>query len=61
MCELTVFLLSDGEKEKVMEDVATITPEGDRLILTDLLGRQQIVEARIKELRLLEHKVFLTR
>lgn len=61
MCELTVYLIDDNQEEKLMEDVATITPEGEKLVLTDLLGQQQIVDARIKELRLLEHKVFLTR
>lgn len=61
MCELTVYLLENEHEEKIMEDVATITPEGERLVLTDLLGQQQIVEAKIKELRLLEHKVYLTR
>ena len=61
MCELAVFLLNEGEEELVMEDVANITPDGDRLVLTDLLGQQKIVEARLKELKLLEHKVFLTR
>ncbi|MHB1389744.1 MAG: CooT family nickel-binding protein [Thermoleophilia bacterium] len=61
MCELTVYLLEEGTEELVMEDVATITPDGDRLVLTDLLGQQKIVEARLKELKLLEHKVYLTR
>lgn len=61
MCELTVYLVEGGREEKLMEDVATITPEGEKLVLTDLLGQQQIVEAKIKELRLLEHKVYLTR
>ena len=61
MCELTVYLLDDDREELVMEDVATITPDGERLVLTDLLGQQKIVEAKLKELKLLEHKVFLTR
>lgn len=61
MCELTVYLLEEGGQELVMEDVATITPDGDRLVLTDILGQQKIVEARLKELKLLEHKVYLTR
>ena len=61
MCELTVYLVEEGTEELVMEDVATITPDGERLILTDLLGQQKIVEARLKELKLLEHKVYLTR
>lgn len=60
MCELTVYLLKDGMEEKIMDDVATITPEGEGLMLVDLLGQQKIVEARIKELKLLEHKVYLT-
>ncbi|MBE0428635.1 MAG: CooT family nickel-binding protein [Thermoleophilia bacterium] len=61
MCELTVYLQNEEKEEKLMEDVATIIPDGERLVLTDLLGQQKIVEARIKELRLLEHKVYLTR
>ncbi len=60
MCELTVYLLEDGREEVLMEDVANITPDGDRLVLTDLLGQQKIVDARLKELKLLEHKIFVT-
>lgn len=61
MCELTVYMLEGDREEKIMEDVATITPEGEKLVLTDLLGQQKIVDARLKELKLLEHKVFVTR
>lgn len=61
MCELTVYVLKDSREEKVMEDVANIAIEGDRLVLTDVLGQQKTVEAKIKELKLLEHKVYLTR
>jgi len=61
MCELAVYLLEDGEEKILMEDVASIKPEGEKLVLTDLLGQQEIVEAKIKELKLLEHKVFLVR
>ena len=61
MCELSVYILEDGEEKILMEEVASIKPEGDRLVLTDLLGQQEIVEARIQELKLLEHKVYLVR
>lgn len=61
MCELTVYLLEDDREEKLMEDVASITPDGEQLVLVDLLGQQKVVDARIKELKLLEHKVYLTR
>lgn len=61
MCELTVYLVEGDREEMVMEDVATIKPDGERLILTDLLGQQKVVEARFHELKLLEHKAYLTR
>ena len=61
MCELTVYLLENGREEKLMEDVANIKPEGDRLVLTDLLGQQKIVDAKFQELKLLEHKAVLTK
>lgn len=59
MCELTVYLVDDSGEEMVMEDVATIKPEGDALVLTDLLGQQKVVEASFHELKLLEHKAYL--
>jgi predicted RNA-binding protein len=59
MCELTVYLIDDDKEEMVMEDVATIKPEGKQLVLTDLLGQQKIVEAAFHELKLLEHKAYL--
>ncbi|MBK5225994.1 MAG: CooT family nickel-binding protein [Thermoleophilia bacterium] len=61
MCELAVYLLENGKEKILMEDVASIKPEGERLVLTDLLGRQEIVEAEFKELKLLEHKVYLVK
>ncbi|MHB0914682.1 MAG: CooT family nickel-binding protein [Thermoleophilia bacterium] len=61
MCELTVYLIDGNKEELVMEDVATIKPEGEQLVLIDLLGQQKIVAARFHELKLLEHKAYLTR
>jgi predicted RNA-binding protein len=56
---LTVYLIDDGREEMVMEDVATIKPDGEQLVLTDLLGQQKIVAASFHELKLLEHKAYL--
>ncbi len=61
MCELTVYLLTEGREEKLMEDVASIKPDGDRLVLTDLLGQQKTVDAKLQELKLLEHKAYLSK
>ncbi|MBK5225992.1 MAG: CooT family nickel-binding protein [Thermoleophilia bacterium] len=61
MCELNVYMLGEVEEKLVMEDVANIVPEGDAVVLTDILGQQKVVDARILEIRLLDHKVFLGR
>ncbi|MHB1325736.1 MAG: CooT family nickel-binding protein [Thermoleophilia bacterium] len=61
MCELNVYMLGEAEEKLVMEDVANIVPEGDAVVLTDILGQQKVVDARILEIRLLDHKVFLGR
>ncbi len=59
MCEMNVYLQGDGKEELVMEDVANIVPEGDAVVLTDILGQQKMVYARILEIRLIDHKVYL--
>lgn len=59
MCEITAFIAGKNGEEEIMQDVAVIKVDGKELILTDILGQQKVVEAQIRELRLLEHKVFL--
>lgn len=60
MCEANVYVEKDGDLEVVMENVASITPVEDRLLLVDLFGEQKRIRAAIKELRLLDHKVILS-
>ena len=59
MCEVHVFMVTDGEKETIMENVISIKPEGDKLLLVDLFGEQKYIDAKIKEIKLLEHQVVL--
>ena len=59
MCEAKVFIDKDGEQEMLMENVVTIRPEPDRLVLVDLFGETLEVDALIKEVKLVEHKVIL--
>ena len=59
MCEVHVFMVTDGEKETIMENVISIKPEGDKLLLVDLFGEQKYIDAKIKEIKLLEHQVIL--
>ena len=59
MCEAIVFVVKDGEKQKVMEDVVTIHPEGDKVLLTDLFGEQKLITAKVERVDLLEHEIIL--
>lgn len=59
MCEAKVFFEKEGKLEDFMDNVITIKPENDRLLLIDLFGEQKFVKAQVKEIKLLEHKVIL--
>lgn len=59
MCEARVVIDKNGNKEEFMESVARIEPKGDKLILVDLFGEQKILNARLKEINLLDHEVVL--
>ncbi len=60
MCEAIVFVVKDGKKQKVMEDVVTVHPEGDKVLLTDLFGEQKLVTAKVERVDLLEHEIILS-
>ena len=59
MCEAAAWMLEDGQKQKLMDNVVDITPEGDRLLLTDLFGEQRLVKAEIEKIDLIAHEIFL--
>lgn len=60
MCESAAFILKNDELEKVMENVVSVDPLDGKVFLTDLLGEQKIVDGRIKEIRLMDHKIILS-
>ena len=43
-----------------MENVVSVDPLDGKVFLTDLLGEQKIVDGRIKEIRLMDHKIILS-
>jgi len=60
MCQSTAFLLKDGGEEKLLEDVAFIKPEGDKVVLVGLLGDRREVQGTISEIDLMAHRVLIT-
>jgi predicted RNA-binding protein len=59
MCEAVVYIDREGRQDKLMEDVVEVKPEGGKLVLVDVFGEQKVVSARIREVRLMEHEIFL--
>ncbi len=59
MCEAVVYVVKDGDMQKVMENVVTLHPEGDRLLLTDLFGEQKLITASVEKVDLMLHEIIL--
>jgi len=61
MCEANAYLI-DGENEVLfMEAVDTIEPYENGLKLMDIFGKQMFIQAKIKDMTLLNHRVILER
>ncbi|WP_407313413.1 CooT family nickel-binding protein [Desulfosporosinus sp. SB140] len=59
MCEANAYL-KDGEKNVLfMESVDTIEPYEHGLKLVDIFGKQKFINAQIKEMTLLNHRILL--
>jgi predicted RNA-binding protein len=59
MCLATVYVEDDGQREKVMQDVAWIEPESGGLRLFTLLGESRRFQARIKSIDLIKGSIVL--
>jgi len=49
--------MKDGEEELIMKSVDILRPENGSIYLQDVFGQQQWVNARIKEMNLVEHRI----
>jgi predicted RNA-binding protein len=60
MCEASVYILKDGQEKLLLDSVDIVEPrEEGKIYLQNLSGEQKIITARIKRIRLLEHKIIL--
>ncbi len=60
MCEATAFLMGEDGKEVVLlKDVDVLRPRGRKVYLCDIFGEQREIEAEIKEISLLNHRILL--
>jgi len=60
MCEAHAYMVSATGQDRIMENVVRIGYDEDgTLVLSDLFGDELRVAARIREIALLEHKIYL--
>jgi predicted RNA-binding protein len=57
MCQSNAYFAQDGEEELILEDVISVKPEGDRIQLVSLFGEQKTINAKIKFIDLIHHKI----
>ena len=59
MCLSKVYLKRDSEKSLLMEDVASVEHQGDRLLLKTLFGEEKEVAASIRQVDLVSNAIVL--
>lgn len=60
MCETNAYLLKGEKEELFMDSVILLRPEDGKLYLRNLLGKEKSVDAAIKEINFLDHRLVLT-
>ncbi|EIW17598.1 MULTISPECIES: CooT family nickel-binding protein [Pelosinus] len=61
MCEANVYVMNKNVEELLLERVDTIIPKDREIYLENIFGERKTIEARIKELHLVDHKIILER
>ena len=57
MCELNAYIKRDGHEVLVMEGVFVVKPEGGKILLENIFGEQKLVDGKITQISLMEHKI----
>jgi len=58
MCEADAFFFRDGKEELFLEGVDFVKPEEDgQFRLINIFGEQKIIKAKIKEMKLVDHRL----
>lgn len=59
MCLSKAYLLRNGQRQLLLEEVASLGANGDRLQLKTLFGEQRELRARVREIDFLSHSILL--
>ena len=59
MCQSNAYLEHDGQQQLIIEEVGLIRPEGDKILLISIFGEERLLDANIKMIDLIHHKIVL--
>lgn len=60
MCEANLYMLNkDGEEELLLEAVDKLIPREDGILLENIFSQRKIVKGKIKEMKLVDHKIVI--
>lgn len=59
MCLAKAYVGSNGEKELLMEEIASLKAKDGKLLVTTLFGEQREIEANIKEIDFMASNIIL--
>jgi len=59
MCESKAYILRDGKEEMIIEGIDQFEVRNGEIRFINIFGEEQKVNARIKRLSLMEHKIIL--
>jgi predicted RNA-binding protein len=59
VCESTAYLLKEGKEELVLESVRLLEVNPDGVRIASIFGEEMTVQARVKTLSLVDHKIML--
>ena len=57
MCEANAYMLQDDKENLILESVDLVTSRDDGgFLLVDIFGTQKIVQGRLKQMNLVDHR-----
>ena len=59
MCEASAYLLKNGEEDIILESVDLFEAQDHEIRLVSLFGEEKTIQARVKSISLVDHKIVL--
>jgi predicted RNA-binding protein len=58
MCEANAYIARGEQEELILKDVDLVEPHDDgEFLLVDIFGTQKIIKGKLKQIKLVDHKI----